>query len=101
MEIPTIEAILAGEPDAVAFAGAAVATLIAMIIAVSFLTKKKPVALNPTEFQAFKLIKKDVISHDTRKYTFALQTPTTVLGLPVGQHITLKFTDKEGKNVQR
>ncbi len=32
-------------------------------------------------------------SHDTRKFTFALQTPTTVLGLPIGQHIAFTYTD--------
>jgi len=74
--------------------------LIVVVGAVFFLTKPK-VALSPTEFRPFKLSKIEVLNHDTRRYTFALQTPQTVLGLPIGQHITLKFTDKDGKDQMR
>lgn len=44
-----------------------------------------PVSLNPIEKIAFPLIKKRSVSHDTRKFTFALQSPKHVLGLPVGK----------------
>lgn len=44
---------------------------------------------------------KIVVSHDTRQFTFDLQTPKTLLGLPIGQHISLRFTDAEGKSHQR
>lgn len=57
--------------------------------------KKVPPAMDPVEFQPFRLAKKEIVSHDTRRFTFDLQTPTTLLGLPVGQHISLKFTEKE------
>ena len=46
---------------------------------------KGPVALNPIEKIPFKLIKKKSVSHDTRKFTFALQSKKHVLGLPVGE----------------
>lgn len=46
---------------------------------------KGPIALNPIEKIPFKLIKKKNVSHDTRKFTFALQTKKHVLGLPVGK----------------
>ena len=46
---------------------------------------KGPVALNPIEKIPFKLIKKKNVSHDTRKFTFALQTKKHILGLPVGK----------------
>uniref|UniRef100_A0A7N5JZU6 NADH-cytochrome b5 reductase n=1 Tax=Ailuropoda melanoleuca TaxID=9646 RepID=A0A7N5JZU6_AILME len=36
-----------------------------------------------------RLIDKEVISHDTRRFRFALPSPQHVLGLPVGQHIYL------------
>jgi cytochrome-b5 reductase len=53
------------------------------------------------DFQAFKLLQKDVLSHDTRAFTFALPADH-VLGLPTGQHVSLKYTDSEtGKAVQR
>jgi len=71
-----------------------------VIVGVFYLTKQS-VALNPNEFIPFKLTKKEVLNHDTRRFTFALQTPQTVLGLPIGQHITLRFIDKDGKSQQR
>jgi hypothetical protein len=53
------------------------------------------------DFQDFTLIKKDILSHDTRAFHFALP-PDHVLGLPTGQHVSLKFTDPvSGKAVMR
>jgi cytochrome-b5 reductase len=46
--------------------------------------------LNPTEFQDFVLTKKDSISHNVAIYRFALPRPTDILGLPIGQHISLQ-----------
>ncbi len=62
--------------------------------------KLKP-ALDSKKFKPFKLIKKEEISHDTRRFTFALPTEDTRLGLPIGRHISLKFTDKDGNLVIR
>lgn len=67
--------------------------------------KKDRSALDPITFTDFPLITKVSLSHDTHKFTFALPNgPTGVLGLPVGQHITLQFsesvpmaTDGDGK----
>lgn len=54
------------------------------------------------EYQEFPLLRKEILSHDTRRFTFALPSPRHVLGLAVGQHISLKFTDhRTGKEVQR
>eukprot|EP00591_Stephanopyxis_turris_P009155 CAMPEP_0195509070 /NCGR_PEP_ID=MMETSP0794_2-20130614/2102_1 /TAXON_ID=515487 /ORGANISM="Stephanopyxis turris, Strain CCMP 815" /LENGTH=335 /DNA_ID=CAMNT_0040636191 /DNA_START=94 /DNA_END=1101 /DNA_ORIENTATION=+ len=65
-------------------------------------TKKVECALDKDEFKPFTLSKKEIISHDTRRFTFSLQTPTTLLGLPVGQHISFRFNDPiEKKNHQR
>ncbi|XP_077908748.1 NADH-cytochrome b5 reductase 3 [Ictidomys tridecemlineatus] len=36
-----------------------------------------------------RLIDKEVISHDTRRFRFALPSPQHILGLPIGQHIYL------------
>ncbi|KAJ1433659.1 cytochrome b5 reductase 2 [Ochromonadaceae sp. CCMP2298] len=62
---------------------------------------KKIPALDPERWQAFKLIHIEEISHDVKKFRFALPTPDAVLGLPIGQHISLKYVDAEGKEVQR
>lgn len=64
-------------------------------------SKTGPAAIKADEFQAFQLSKKDYISHDTLRVTFDLQTPETLLGLPVGSHITLRFVDGDGKSIQR
>ncbi|KAL7536077.1 hypothetical protein ACHAWF_005372 [Thalassiosira exigua] len=67
--------------------------------------RPKP-ALDPVAFAPLPLVKKESLSHDTRRFTFALPNgPAGLLGLPVGQHITLKFaeTSEDGstKNHQR
>ena len=46
---------------------------------------KGPKALNPSQKIPMKLIGKEEISHDTRKFTFELQSPKHVLGLPIGE----------------
>ncbi|XP_058046799.1 NADH-cytochrome b5 reductase 3 isoform X2 [Ahaetulla prasina] len=49
-----------------------------------------PITLeNPDVKYALRLIDKEQVSHDTRKFRFALPSPRHVLGLPVGQHIYL------------
>jgi cytochrome-b5 reductase len=54
------------------------------------------------DFTPMPLIRKDVLSHDTVKFTFALPNPDEVLGLPTGQHVSLKYymteTSEDGKS---
>ena len=52
-------------------------------------TLKGPVALSSIEKRPFELIKKKNVSHDTRKFVFALQSKNHVLGLPVGKQLSL------------
>lgn len=59
------------------------------------------VALNPEEWQEFKLIEKEDISHDVRRFRFELPSSKHIIGLPIGQHISLKYVDNEGKDVIR
>jgi len=52
--------------------------------------KKKLVTLvDPNTKYALKLIEREEISHDTRRFRFALPSENHVLGLPTGQHIYL------------
>lgn len=44
---------------------------------------------DPSVKYPLKLVKKEEVSHDTRRFTFELPSPEHVLGLPVGQHIYL------------
>lgn len=48
-----------------------------------------PVALDRDQKIPFKLVKREEVSHDTRKFRFELQSPRHVLGLPVGNHMYL------------
>ncbi|KAL8167026.1 hypothetical protein V2J09_008525 [Rumex salicifolius] len=53
---------------------------------------KEVYALNPREKIPCKLIEKVEISHDVRKFRFALPSDDQILGLPVGKHIFLCAT---------
>jgi cytochrome-b5 reductase len=51
---------------------------------------KKKVALVDAEVKyPFELVFKEEITHDTRRFRFALPSPDHSLGLPLGQHIYL------------
>mmetsp|Transcript_1785 Transcript_1785/g.2495 ORF Transcript_1785/g.2495 Transcript_1785/m.2495 type:complete len:316 (+) Transcript_1785:304-1251(+) len=79
-------------------------TVVAIVVAgflVSSSQNKHPIAMT-ADFTEFPLIQREELSHDTRKFTFGLPSEQHVLGLPIGQHMTLKFIDpKDGKGVQR
>ncbi|KAK4135467.1 ferredoxin reductase-like protein [Trichocladium antarcticum] len=45
--------------------------------------------LKPDAFQEFALTEKTIISHNVAIYRFALPTATSILGLPIGQHISI------------
>jgi NAD(P)H-flavin reductase len=61
----------------------------------------KKVALKAGEYIPFALQERTELSHDTRLFRFALQSPKHVLGLPIGQHISLKFIEDGGKVCSR
>ena len=48
-----------------------------------------PVALNPKKKLKFRLAEKHVLSHNVRRYRFALPSPQHKFGLPVGKHVFL------------
>ncbi|WVZ68441.1 hypothetical protein U9M48_017378 [Paspalum notatum var. saurae] len=55
--------------------------------------------LDPENFKKFKLVEKKQISHNVAKFKFTLPTPTSVLGLPIGQHISCRGQDATGEEV--
>lgn len=58
--------------------------------------------LNANEYQEFKLIEKTMVSHNVAIYRFALPRPTDILGLPIGQHISLAANiDGQPKEIVR
>jgi cytochrome-b5 reductase len=80
-----------------------VAAVVVLITAIVIYVRQDrvPIALSQEEFQPFTLSKKELLSHDKRRFTFSFPNPNSKLGLPVGQHMTLMFTDEDGKNHQR
>lgn len=58
--------------------------------------KAKILLEDPVVKYSLPLIKKEIISHDTRKFRFGLPSDEHVLGLPIGQHIhlTAKINDE-------
>uniref|UniRef100_A0ACD5W4P3 Uncharacterized protein n=1 Tax=Avena sativa TaxID=4498 RepID=A0ACD5W4P3_AVESA len=62
-------------------------------------SKKPKGCLDPENFKKFKLVEKTQISHNVAKFRFALPAPTSVLGLPIGQHISCRGQDATGEEV--
>ncbi len=87
-------------PEARALMGFAV--FFAVLFTVSRLFKlfkkiiqgENPKTLSPTRFKELRLNKIEKISHDTRRFTFALPSKKHILGLPIGQHITFKYEEE-------
>eukprot|EP01084_Bolivina_argentea_P193683 332268_1 len=61
----------------------------------------KAPGLQPNKYQKYKLIKKVNVSHNTRKFRFALQDSTTILGLPCGRHISFRFFETDPDTNER
>lgn len=81
----------------------ATALLVCIIVSV-FLeyqskNKNKPV-LDKEKMQEFPLISKTVLTHNTAVYRFGLPKPDQVLGLPIGQHISVQ-ANINGKDIVR
>ncbi|KAK9903477.1 hypothetical protein WJX75_006549 [Coccomyxa subellipsoidea] len=58
------------------------------------------VALNPKKKIPFELVEKIELSHNTRLFRFALQSPRHRLGLPIGQHMFF-YAKEKGELVMR
>ncbi len=83
--------------------GIALGFLIMLLFLLRTLTKSSSslIALHPSEFRSFPLIAVEQISPDTKRLKFALQSANHVLGIPIGQHVTLRFVTSEGAEVLR
>lgn len=83
--------------------GIAIALLaLAVAATITFFGKRKPKGcLDPKKFKEFKLVKRIKVSHNTDRFRFALPTPQSVLGLPVGQYIRCRGKDSQGQEVVR
>uniref|UniRef100_A0A5B7A5R4 NADH-cytochrome b5 reductase n=1 Tax=Davidia involucrata TaxID=16924 RepID=A0A5B7A5R4_DAVIN len=61
--------------------------------------KKSKGCLDPENFKEFKLVKRTQLSHNVAIFRFDLPTPTSVLGLPIGQHMSCRGKDSLGEEV--
>lgn len=65
---------------------------VALALALSvfkFVRTQPKTSLKPDIFQEFELKEKTILSHNTAIYRFALPSPNHLLGLPIGQHISI------------
>ena len=75
--------------------------LVLSVGALVYFDSLKPKAtLSPTEWQKFPLVEKKTLSPNTALYRFRLPKPNAILGLPIGQHISVQ-ADVNGKTVMR
>ncbi|KAJ9548044.1 hypothetical protein OSB04_020587 [Centaurea solstitialis] len=80
--------------------GIAVAVVVvAATAAYLYSSKKSKGCIDPESFKQFKLVKRTQLSHNVAKFRFELPTPTSVLGLPIGQHISCRGKDSQGEEV--
>ncbi|GKV39706.1 hypothetical protein SLEP1_g47437 [Rubroshorea leprosula] len=57
--------------------------------------------LDPENFKEFKLVKKTPLNQYAAKFRFALPSSSSILGVPVGQHVICRGTDSKGEEVIR
>ncbi|WPH03219.1 Hypothetical protein R9X50_00609600 [Acrodontium crateriforme] len=75
-----------------AVAVAATIGLISSLVGGGGAAKARKPVLIPDQFQNFPITKINKISHNTAIYRFGLPHPDDILGLPIGQHISLAAT---------
>lgn len=61
---------------------------------------KKPF-LKPDQWLPLPLVDKKILTHNTRRFRFALPHSNQKLGLPLGMHVSLKLSDAKGTEVMR
>ncbi|XP_076940322.1 NADH--cytochrome b5 reductase 1-like [Bidens hawaiensis] len=76
-----------------------IAVFAVAIVAFLLLSKKPKGCIDPDNFREFRLVKRTQLSQNVAKFRFALPTPTSVLGLPIGQHISCRGKDSQGEEV--
>eukprot|EP00882_Tetradesmus_deserticola_P016459 GHRQ01017583.1.p1 GENE.GHRQ01017583.1~~GHRQ01017583.1.p1 ORF type:complete len:249 (+),score=84.23 GHRQ01017583.1:339-1085(+) len=79
---------------------ALVVVIVSVVLALRGSKAAKPF-LDPQQFKPLPLIRIDRLTHNTKRFVFALPDPKMCLGLPTGQHITFLAKDDEGKDVYR
>jgi cytochrome-b5 reductase len=73
--------------------------LVSCAAVIIYIQRTRPF-LDPAKFKVAELIEKETVTHNTKRFRFALAGHIR-LGLPVGQHVSFKFTDGDGRDVLR
>ncbi|KAG7667132.1 putative NADH--cytochrome b5 reductase 1 [Nannochloris sp. 'desiccata'] len=83
------------------------AILVILVLFLSFVMVKdfyrglrKPF-LEPDQWKSLQLVDKKFLTHNTRRFRFVLPHEDQQLGLPVGQHITIKAALPDGTEIMR
>lgn len=81
---------------------AAIVSIFVVVIfnIIFFNTHHQPVAIT-YDWQDFPLIDKEEISHDVRRFRFALPSKKHIMGIPIGQHVSLKYDSSSDGEVLR
>lgn len=79
----------------------AVATIILSLFLRDIVNGLRKPFLDPSRWQELALVDKKSLTHNTRRFRFALPYRDQVLGLPVGQHISVKASLQDGTEVMR
>ena len=90
--------------DSVAVCGAIAVVLLTVLALFSKQIKalfQVPLALDRNKYTEFVLSEREELTHDVFRFRFSLPSKHHMLGLPTGKHITLSFTDSDGKAVAR
>jgi len=85
--------------EIIAVAVAAAAAAAGAVYLYIYIGKKPKACLDPEEFRDFKLVERKQLSHNVAKFKFALPTSESVLGLPIGQHISCRGQDSLDEEV--
>ncbi|ODV98201.1 hypothetical protein PACTADRAFT_48001 [Pachysolen tannophilus NRRL Y-2460] len=80
--------------------GASTALIAAVTCYFLVLAPRERKVLKSDQFQEFPLIEKIILSHNSATYRFALPRPNDILGLPIGQHISIA-AEINGKEIVR
>lgn len=75
--------------------------IVAVLIGKDILNGMRRPFLKPDQWQALPLTEVKKTTHNTRLFRFALPHADQQLGLPAGQHITLKVTGPHGDEILR
>lgn len=67
----------------------------------STITRQVTGFLDAHTYKPLPLIRIDTLSPNTVRYVFALPSATTILGLPIGQHVSIRGTLPDGSHVAR